>query len=206
MKKILMTLTLAVAAMIAIPTAVNAQDAKPEQKKECCKEKKECAKKECAKEGKECTGDCKTCPNKGTACAKEGKACANEGKTCAKEGKACGKKMMHKAQPGKMVNGPRNNARMHRNVGDNPMFKGITLSEEQQQKLNALKENTLAKEKKAKIEAKSKNKEEIKKLREDFDKEVEKILDKDQLKQYKSNIADMEAKRPGKIDKNTEKK
>lgn len=95
---------------------------------------------------------------------------------------------------------------MHRNVGDNPMFKGITLSEEQQQKLNALKENTLAKEKKAKIEAKSKNKEEIKKLREDFDKEVEKILDKDQLKQYKSNIADMEAKRPGKIDKNTEKK
>lgn len=95
---------------------------------------------------------------------------------------------------------------MHRNVGDNPMFKGITLSEEQQQKLNALKENTLAKEKKAKIEAKSKNKEEIKKLREDFDKEVEKILDKDQLKQYKSNIADMEAMRPGKIDKNTEKK
>ncbi len=125
-----MTLTLAVAAMIAIPTAVNAQDAKPEQKKECCKEKKECAKKECAKEGKECTGDCKTCPNKGKACAKEGKACSKEGKTCAKEGKACGKKMMHKAQPGKMVKGPRNNARMHRNVGDNPMFKGITLSED----------------------------------------------------------------------------
>ncbi|MDE6512399.1 MAG: hypothetical protein K2L00_09975 [Muribaculaceae bacterium] len=72
MKKILMTLSLALCAAIAIPTAANAQSATTTTEKtaECCKDKKACA-----KEGE-------------TACAKEGAACAKEaGKACCKDGK-----------------------------------------------------------------------------------------------------------------------
>ncbi len=181
MKKILMTLTLAFAAMIAIPSVANAQDAKTEQKQECCKEKKEC-------------------------CKEDGKACCKEGKT-AKAGKKvkraqAGQKMRAE---GKRIAGPKE-SRMRAGSKENPLFKGITLSEDQKTKIKALREKNLTAEKKSKADMKAKSKEEIQKLRADFDKEVEKILDKDQLKQYKSNIADMEAKRPGKIDKNTEKK
>ena len=179
MKKILMTLTLAMAAMIAIPATINAQDTKPEQKTECCKDKKECA-----KEGKACEKDCKACPNKGKACCKDSKL---------KDGK--------KSKAGKMMKGERkfkgnrDKASMHRRGGENPMFKGITLSEEQKAKMKALRDKNMAAEKNAKADMKAKSKEEMKKLRDDFDKEIEKILDKDQLKQYQANKAELEAKR-----------
>ncbi|MDE6479201.1 MAG: hypothetical protein K2L45_02950 [Muribaculaceae bacterium] len=171
MKKLLMTLTLAMAAMIAIPAA-NAQDSKPEQKTECCKDKKECAK-------------------DGKACAKEGKACCKDSKI--KDGK---KAKSHKIMKGQhKIKGPRDNASMKRRGGENPMFKGITLSEEQKTKMKALREKNLTAEKKTKADMKAKSKEEMQKLRADFDKEVEKLLDKDQLKQYQANKAEMEARR-----------
>ncbi len=179
MKKILMTLTLAMAAMIAIPSAANAQDAKPEQKKECCKEKKECSKEE------------------GKACCKEGKACAKEeGKACCKEGKKgkrphTGKKMRGE---GRQMKAPKD-AKMRRADVENPMFKGITLSDDQKAKMKALRDKNKTAEKKTKADMKAKSKEEMQKLRAEFDKEMEKILDKDQLKQYQANKADMEARR-----------
>ncbi|MDE5870389.1 MAG: hypothetical protein K2H22_00365, partial [Muribaculaceae bacterium] len=62
-------------------------------------------------------------------------------------------------------------------------------------KMKALREQNKTAEKKSKADMKAKSKDEIQKLRAEFDKEVEKILDKDQLKQYRANKADMEAKR-----------
>ena len=184
MKKILMTLTIAFAAMIAIPTVANAQDAKPEQKKECCKDKKECCKDE-------------------KACCKEGKACAKEaGKPDFKNGKKA-----KRAHSGKLMRGEgrklkgSKDAKMLRRGGENPMFKGITLSEDQKAKIKALREQNKAAEKKSKAEAKAKSRDEMQKLRAEFDKEVEKILDKDQLKQYQANKAEMEARRSAKQDK-----
>lgn len=179
-----MTLTLAFAAMIAIPTVANAQDAKPEQKKECCKEKKECS--------------------------KDDKACCKEGKTCPKEaGKHDFKngKKAKRAHSGKLMKGEgrkmkgAKDAKMRRGHGENPMFKGITLSEEQKTKMKALREKNMTAEKKTKADMKAKSKEEMQKLRAEFDKEMEKILDKDQLKQYQSNKAEMEAKRAEKKNK-----
>ena len=171
MKKILMTLTLAMAAMIAIPTVANAQDTKQEQKKECCKDNKECTKdaKDCAKEN--------------------GKPCCKEGKKGMQKNKAV------KKAKGDRRRGANDKGRMKRGGGENPMFKGITLSADQQQKLQALREKNKTAEKKSKADMKAKSKEEMQKIRADFDKEVEKILDKDQLKQYQANKTEMEAKR-----------
>ena len=90
---------------------------------------------------------------------------------------------------------------MRRGGGENPMFKGITLTEDQKAKMKALREQNKAAEKKSKAEAKAKSKDEMQKLRAEFDKEVEKILDKEQLKQYQANKAEMEARRSAKQDK-----
>ena len=190
MKKILMTLTLALAVAIAIPAAAQSTTTtETQQTKECCKQKKECQK-ECSNEA--------------------GKACANPEGKCKKGSK--GPKGMHKAQarkqgnPGRMVKGRRmvgetKESRMKRmNHGDRyPLMKGITLTPEQQQKMNALRDKNIAAKKKSKADAEVKSKEEMEKLRADFDKEVEKILDKEQLKQYKANKAEMEARRAEKM-------
>lgn len=211
MKKILMTLTFAFAAIIAIPSVANAQDAKTDLKNECCKEKKECCveNKACCKENQNCTQENKVCCKENQACTqenkarcKENKACPQGNKACCKEGKKAkrahfGKKMRAE---GKRMVGPKD-AKMRRGVGENPMFKGITLSEDQQDKIKALREKNLTAEKKSKAEMKAKSKEEMQKLRADFDKDVEKILDKDQLKQYQANKAEMEAKRAEKQSK-----
>lgn len=193
MKKILMTLTLAFAAMIAIPTVANAQDAKPENKTECCKEKKECCKDEkaCCKDGKACTQ---------AANCKEGKTCAKEaGKPCCKDGKKAKRAFSGKKfrAEGRKIKGGKD-AKMHRGDRENPMFKGITLSDEQKAKMKALHEKNMTAEKKTKADMKAKSKEEMKKLRDEFDKDVEKILDKDQLKQYQTNKAEMDARRAAK--------
>ncbi len=196
MKKILMTLTLAVAAMIAIPTAANAQDAKPEQKTECCKKKAECKKTECKKDScknAECKkADCKDCKKECN------KPCLKDGKDKKAMLKHSGKKMKGE---GRFANAPRN-AKMHRGAnGENPMFKGITLSEEQKAKMKALKEQNMASQQKAKADMRTKNKEEMQQRRAAFDQEVEKILDKDQLKQYQANKAEMAARRAEKQSK-----
>ncbi len=196
MQKRLMTLTLAVAAMIAIPTAANAQDNKSEQTKECCKDKKECKKENCKNENCK-KGDCKKAD------------CSNE---CPKHSKRMGKgKKGMRTMSGQAMRGDsrkmkaQKEGRMHKEMrradGENPMFKGITLSEEQKTKMKALREKNMAAEKKTKADMKAKSKEEMQKLRAEFDKEVEKILDKDQLKQYQANKADMEAKRAAKAKK-----
>lgn len=197
MKKILMTLTLAVAAMIAIPTSVNAQDSKPEQKKECCK-KEECKKPDCKKEdckNDECKkADCKDC----NGCKKE---CQ---KPCMKDG--AGKKAMLKHSGKKMNGDPRmrkspHDARMRHAAGENPMFKGITLSEEQKAKMKELRKQDMEAKQKSKADMRAMNKEEMQKRRAAFDQEVEKILDKDQLKQYQANKAEMDARRAEKQSK-----
>lgn len=190
-----MTLTLAVAAMIAIPTVANAQDAKPEQKKECCK-KEECKKPDCKKEACK-NDDCKK------ADCKDCKGCKKEcEKPCMKDGS--GKKAMLKHSGKKMNAGTGmrkspHDAKMRHGAGENPMFKGITLSEEQKAKMKALREQDMTAKQKSKADMKALNKEEMQKRRAAFDKEVEKILDKDQLKQYQANKAEMDARRAKKL-------
>ena len=188
MKKILMTLTLALAAAIAIPASAQSTTTASEQKTQCCKEKKECAKegnKECAKEA-------------GKPCCKEGKA----GQRKMKDGRfAKGDRKMNAPKDARM-------AKHGRRDGENPMFKGITLSDEQKAKMKALRESSKTAERKSKADMKAKNKDEMQKLRAEFDREVEKILDKDQLKQYHANKAEMESRRAAKQAKlpKTEKK
>lgn len=173
MKKILMTLSLALCAAFAIPTVANAQSATTtttEKTAECCKEKKEC----CKEEGKAC--------------------CKKDGKAFAKDGKKGMRKAGKMAKADRRMKGPKDGGKMRRG-GENPMFKGITLSEEQKTQMKALREKNMTAEKKTKAEMKAKSKDEMQKLRAEFDKEVEKILDKDQLKQYQANKAEMEARR-----------
>ncbi len=171
-------MTLALAAALAIPAAVNAQNntSATKEKTECCKNGKECS-----KDKKECCKDDKS------ACCKDGKG---------KKGKA-GMKGKY-GKPGKKGAGHRDGMRR----GDNPMFKGITLSADQQKKLDDLRaqRSAAAKDAKAKAkadakEAKSRNREDMKKMREEFDKGVEQILTPDQLKQYQANKAEMQQKR-----------
>lgn len=201
MKKILMTLTLALGAMIAIPAAAQTNTA-TQQTKECCKEKKACANNsDCAKaEGKACDKEW------GVACTKEGKPCAKEaGKACCKDGKG----PKHIKKEGKFAKGERKmrapgEARMGKGMrrgGENPMFKGITLTDDQKVKMQALREKNKTAEKKSKADMKAKSKDEIQKIRAEFDNEMEKILDKDQLKQYKANKAELDAQRAAKKNK-----
>ena len=180
MKKLLITLTLAFGVAIATPSVANAQTTatSSEQTSECCKEKKTCT------EGKAC---CKAEARQG--CCKEGKA----GKIKLKD--------MNKAKGRRNAGGPKEKAKMRRVAGENPMFKGITLTDAQQQKMKALREKNKASEKKVKAEMKAKSKDEMQKLRAEFDKEMETILDKDQFKQYQANKAEMEAKRAEKMNK-----
>lgn len=208
MKKLLMTLTLALAAAIAIPTAANAQEATSTGKKECIHNCQECTNK-CekglkAEKTKDCKANCKDdkckaenckdckngCAMKGKACKKEGKVCAKDDKVCANDGKACAKDgkrhMKAKEMPGKRMNG-----HMMRG-GENPMMKGITLSADQQKKLEALREKA---PKPGNMNGAPKSPEEMKKFHEEYEKEIEKILDKDQLKQFKANKEAMESMR-----------
>ena len=178
MKHLLMPLSLALAAAIAIPTIANAQTttAVP-QTKECCKEKKDCDK------------------NK--------KDCAKEGKACCKEGKAPKKGMRKIGQLSKDNKRPAGDRKEmgKRRGGENPLMKGITLTDDQQAKMKALRKKNASDMKQKKAEAKAKSRDEMQKLRADFDKEVAKILDKDQLKQYQANKAEMEANRAAKTKK-----
>ena len=183
MKKILMTLTLALGAAIAIPTAATAQSTttgiSTEQTAACSKEKKECC-----KEKKECCKD-STKPERRM---KDGKI-------------AKGDRKMKSPKATRMHGEKRGGKDMRRGSKENPMMKGITLSEEQQAKMKALREKNMTAEKKAKAEMKAKSKDEMQKLRAEFDKEVEKILDKDQLKQYQANKAEMQSRRAEKMAK-----
>lgn len=163
MKKIFMTLSLALAAMIALPAVSNAQDAKPaqnsEQKAACCKEESKC------------------CNGKEFKKGKKGKDGNFDRQAKMRKG---GKKGMQARRDG------------------NPLFKGITLSEAQQEQVKALKVKQSDARKASKADMKAKSREEMKKMRADFDKEMEKILDKDQMKQYKANQEAIQAKRADK--------
>ena len=107
---------------------------------------------------------------------------------------------MLKQEDKKMNGDPRmrkspHDARMRRGAGENPMFKGITLSEEQKAKMKELRKQDMEAKQKSKADMRAMNKEEMQKRRAAFDQEVEKILDKDQLKQYQANKAEMDARR-----------
>lgn len=188
MKKII--LTLALAAVLVVPAAVSAQTTPTTKKEntECCKSDSKCKK----EEKKECT--------------KSGK--------CSKKSKAS-----MKSKSGKMAKGKRmgkrpavQRANMRRG-GENPMFKGITLTDDQKQKIEDIraKRSASTKEARAKVktdvkEAKTRSREEMKKMYGEFEKEIEQILTPDQLKQYNANKAEMEQKRAERASRKAEKK
>lgn len=186
MKKILMTLTLAFAAAIAIPTTVNAQQTTETKTAECCANKENCKKQDCKKENcseKKCNKeickkeDCKkdNCQNCNNKCNvgqkhKDSKRAKN-GKYAMKAGKRVGNKGL---KPGK-------------HDGKNPLFKGITLTEEQQTRMTALMDKQRAERQKSKAEAKAARKVEAKKNTAQFEQEIEKILTPEQMKQFNAN-------------------
>lgn len=179
MKKILMTLSLALAAAFAIPTAANAQDVNSQQNT-CCKQQKEV----CAQQKEVCKQT--SCAQ--TACVNTQSPCKNTectDSTCAQsrkmKGFAKGKKGHRKFDKSAAHHGRRMNPK-----GGNPLFKGITLTEAQQKELSALREKRAA-ERKAEMGKKAG----------EFDKEVEKILTSDQLKQFKANKEAMQNQKRG---------
>ncbi|MCM1491311.1 MAG: hypothetical protein NC095_10885 [Muribaculum sp.] len=164
MKKILMTLSLALAAIIAIPSVMNAQEAKATEKIEINKECKKIESKDC-----NCNDDCKA--------GKDFKGKKGDSRRHGKKGKfANGKE-------GKMVKGHHN-----------PLFNGITLTAEQKDQIKALREKRVAEHKAARAEMKKDKAEkkaadaEIRKQKaQAFDQDVEKILTPEQFKKYKEN-------------------
>lgn len=186
MKKILMTLSLALAAVIALPSVMNAQDNATQQKAICkeakCKDGKAC------KEGKQLCGD-SVCP---------------AGQKALKQGKHKGsKKGDFKRNPnmkrGDFAKGKKADMKK---AGGNPLMKGITLSEEQQQQYKALQEKRRSERQAAKEEVKKeklvKAQERSAKMKaemEVYEKEVEKILTPEQMKQYNANKENMQKAR-----------
>lgn len=176
MKKILMTLSLALAAIIAVPSVMNAQNVATTQTDQTAV----CTNTECSKDKKECKkGD------KGPRDFKKGK-----------------KGPKDDFRPGKMKKGGKGEPRdMHRG-GQNPLFNGITLSAEQQQQYQAFQEKqrserdaARAEKQKQKEAKKAALAEKMKAKREAYDQEMKKILTADQYKQYESNKEQMEQAR-----------
>lgn len=187
MKKILMTLSLALAAAIAVPSVMNAQDVNATQ----TEQKAECTNPECKKDKKEC--------KKGDKIRKGDRKDFKKGKRSEYKGRK-----MKKGEAGNMH-------RMRRGEGD-PLFNGITLSAEQQQQFKALKEKRAAEHKAARAEkqkAKETKKEaraaEIKAKREAYDKEVSKILTPEQMKQYNANKQQMAKEKAQRADRQESK-
>lgn len=178
-----MTISLAVAAIIAIPSAANAQEVRTTNKTEntqcCTQEKKECLE-ECNKECK-CNKDC--------------------------DYRKC-KKSDYKYHGKKWKSSKRKISKIHHGQRQNPLFNGITLSEQQQQQFQALREKQrserkaeLAELKKGQNEQTAQKAQQHKLKSEAFDREVEKILTTDQMKQYKANKEAMKANKVS-MDKN----
>ncbi len=179
MKKILMTLSLALAAVIAVPSVMNAQEVATAQT-----EQKVCTGTECSKDKKEC--------KKGDKDRKDFK----KGKKAPKGGE------FRYGKVKKDGKGPREMGR----GGENPLFNGITLSAEQQQQYQAFQEKQRSERQAARAE-KQKQKEakrearaaEMKAKREAYDQEMKKILTTDQYKQYEANKEKMEQARAGMV-------
>lgn len=143
-----MTFSLALAAVIAIPSVANAQEAKTEKKTKAIEV--------CTKDKEECT--------------KDGKIICNCDSN--KFDKNRKHEFRHKDRKGEFRDrekrakfDKRADGRRDRGSRENPLFKGITLTEEQQQQFKALRE----------------------KDRSEREAAFEKILTPDQLKQYNAN-------------------
>lgn len=171
MKKILMTLSFALAAAIAVPSTMNAQDTKVADKTVCNDT--------CSNISKDCkninTENCNCEPGQRIKADRKGKK--GDFKGHGKKGKSEHRK------DGKMAGNRQN-----------PLFKGITLTEEQQQQFKALREKRAAEHKASRAELKKEkaqkklaDAEQMKKRAEAYDKEIEKILTPEQYKQYESN-------------------
>lgn len=157
MKKFIMSLSLALAAIVAVPSVAFAQDNSTVTKQEQCRNKKDC------KKGKK--GDKKSRDGKGKCCKDSVSM------------RIIGEK------------GPKGN----------PLMKGITLTADQEQKMTALMNQRRAEkakmkeaQKQDKAAMKEKYQSELKKNQESLDKEVQKILNADQMKQYEANKAQMQ--------------
>lgn len=179
MKKIIMSIMLATA--VAAPAAINAQQTKTEtvqQKTVCTQQKTECA-------NQQCTGDAASCAN-----------AAENSKNVSKDFKKVNKRHAKNVKKGNRRNGAKGEMRERR---DNPLFNGITLTEQQQEQFTALRQQRQAAQKEARAnkqkEVQANNearRAERKAKAEAYDKEVEKILTPEQYKQYQANKATMD--------------
>lgn len=143
-----MTLSLALATVIAFPTMANAQEIKTENKVDVIEV--------CTKDKKECTKDGKVICN----CDSNKFDKKRKHEFRHKDRKGEFRDSEKRAKFDKRVDGRRD-----RRPHENPLFKGITFTEEQQQQFKALRE----------------------KDRSEREAAFEKILTPDQLKQYNAN-------------------
>lgn len=181
MKKILMTLSLALAAVIAVPSVMNAQDVNATQ----TEQKAECTNPECTKDKKECKkGDRKD--------FKKGKHSEYKGRK------------MKKGEAGNMH-------RMRRGEGDPLFNGITLSAEQQQQfkdlkeKRAAEHKAARAEKQKAKETKKEARAAEMKAKREAYDKEVAKILTPEQMKQYNANKEQMAKEKAQRVDRQESK-
>ena len=206
MKKILMTMTLAFAAAIALPTSLDAQNTtgSKSKNKQCqteCTKAGECQT-ECTKAG-ECQTECTKAGECQTECAKAGECqtkCtkANEGKKCFGKAHKGKKDLRHgKKHDKRMKTGVRSERKRHN--GGNLLLNGITLTDEQQAKYQALQEKQRTERMAARAEMKkekagkdSQRLAQRQKRAEAYDKEMQKILTSDQYKQYQANKENMD--------------
>lgn len=174
MKKILMTLSLAVAALIAIPVAANAQDVTTQQTNEIAKDfqKNKKDRKNCKKDRKD-----------------------NDKCYCNKHKKD---KKDHRRGDG------RPDGRFKDSNRSNPLFKDITLTEAQQTQMKALRDSrnqahkaAKAEKRKAKAEIDKAQAQQRKARATAYDQEIKKILTPEQYKQYEANKAAMDKGKRG---------
>lgn len=180
MKKLMLGISALMLSALSFNTFAATQSPESnEGKKECteqtCKKKSECKKEECKK------SDCKKSDCKKSECKKGdfkkgnkgGKDFAGRnGKKGQRYGKGKGRENMQAA-----------------------LFDGITLSAEQQQELQALRVKAKDNAKKEKAEFAAKMKEKREKAREDYNKDVKKILSAEQYAKYEANQKALQAKR-----------
>lgn len=161
MKKIIMTLTLALAAVVALPSLASAQDVTNGSK--ACQE--QCQNKDCKK------GDRKGCKKGGKKFAKDG------------QGKCCKDSVSMR-----MIGGKKGNPLMKGiTLTPEQEQKMTALMNERRADKAKLKEA----QNQDKAQMKAKYREEMQKNQESLDKEVQKILSADQYKQYEANKANM---------------
>lgn len=183
MKKILTILS--IAAFMAIPATSLAQNTDNCNK---CPEGTACCQKQ------QCPDSCKQCDKK---CLAKNDTCTTTAncKECCKT--ISDKKLV--ADKKRDFRGERHGKKgFGKRMAPRDLFKGITLTAEQKQKIKALSQKTRVDSQKARMNNDEKSAEDATKIIAAYEKEIENILTPEQFKQYQGNKETMKSNHPAK--------